>query len=214
MTLELNAINRRKSYGLVLLLIDDENEEIESYDQLMYIGQHSCRFKINRYLLYSKRSKNISNNYSVILHLFDKSRMIYVESWHFNINFQFFPVNRLVKSILISDNSVRIFSDCIRGCHNGKCIKYSNKNKSFCQCFSGWSGIDCLIPMNCKSCSNDSICLVRAKNETICVCPMNKFGRQCLLRSLCPSNGCFNGGECVPADISVEGSYYRCICSE
>ncbi|UJR16672.1 hypothetical protein I4U23_003572 [Adineta vaga] len=214
-TLRLTAIQRRISYVIILLLVDEQNQYIESYDQFVYIGQHSCNLKVNRYLLYSIRPKNISKNYSVIVHVYDKTQLNYIQSWHFTIDFLFLPVNRLVKSIVISDTIVRISSNCTSQCYNGRCIQYTNTKQSFCRCFSGWSGIDCRIAhMNCKVCSNDSICLGSLNNQTICVCPMTKSGPRCLLTSICPSNVCLNGGQCVAADISIEGSSYRCICSE
>jgi hypothetical protein len=46
------------------------------------------------------------------------------------------------------------------------------------------------------------------------VCPIDRYGRQCLFKSECPSNACQNNGQCIPADLSIPGKNYTCICSD
>ncbi|CAF1384324.1 unnamed protein product [Adineta steineri] len=214
-TLRSTAMNRYASYALVLVLIDDDDEEeqIESYDQSVYIVKHSCSLKLNRYLLYSTRPKNTLKNYSVRLHVFEKTKMIYIGSWHFTINFLFLPVNRLVASVSIPDIKGPISGNCEKDCKNGKCVQYLNKKRSFCWCSQGWSGKYCHIRMNCESCSKDSICIGTSNNRVICVCPLTKFGPRCFLKVSCPLDACLNGGQCV-SDVSSTRSNYRCLCSE
>ncbi|CAF3694043.1 unnamed protein product [Adineta steineri] len=214
-TLRSTAMNRYASYALVLMIIDDDDEEeqIESYDQSVYIAKHSCSLKVNRYLLYSTRPKNTLKNYSVRLHVFEKTKMIYIGSWHFTINFLFLPVNRLVASVSIPNINGPISANCEKDCKNGKCVQYLNKKSSFCWCSPGWSGKYCHIRINCESCSKDSICIGTSNNRAICVCPLTKFGPRCFLKVSCPLDACLNGGQCV-SDVSSTRSNYRCLCSE
>jgi hypothetical protein len=93
-------------------------------------------------------------------------------------------------------------------------VKYVNKDKYFCRCFPEWSGIQCNIRINCQACSSDSTCIGSTNNRSICVCPIDRFGSQCQLTSTCPINACQNNGQCVPADVSIPGNNYTCICSD
>ncbi len=51
-------------FTFVYFLINDQGE-IESYDQFRYISAIFCRMKVNRYLLYGSRPKNLNRSYSV-----------------------------------------------------------------------------------------------------------------------------------------------------
>lgn len=48
-------------------------------------------------------------------------------------------------------------------------------------------------------------------NRSICLCPPNKSGRRCFIQSICQSNPCKNGGQCVPEDDRVSMSTFTCI---
>ncbi|CAF2667080.1 unnamed protein product [Rotaria sp. Silwood2] len=216
LTLQLTAVDKLATYAIVIMLIDDDDEhqEINAYDQFIYIVKQSCSIKFNRYLLFSTRPKNFSKSYAVRIDAFKKNEMKYVGSWHFSIDFLFLPVNRLAVTLEILNQPIQTLSNCTNTCKNGECIKYLNKEKYFCRCHSGWSGIQCNIPMNCHSCLSSSICIGSSKNQSICVCPLERFGPRCLLQSTCPINACQNNGQCVPADVSIPGSDYTCICSD
>jgi hypothetical protein len=141
--------------------------------------------------------------------------MTYRGSWHLSIPFLFLPVNRLTALLVIPYHSIPISSQsCSMTCNNGECMKYINKEKYFCRCFSGWSGVECDIPINCQSCSSDSICIGSVNNRSICICPLTKFGPRCFLSSSCTINACQNNGQCIPADLSIPGSDYTCICPD
>jgi hypothetical protein len=200
-------------YTIVIMLIDDDDErqEINSFDQFDYTPSESCGIKFNRYLLYSTRPKNLSKNFSIRIDAFEKTTTTYRGSWHLSIPFLFLPVNRVVALLVISHNLFYCSSTCN---NNGECIKYINKEKYFCRCFSGWSGMACDIRINCESCSSDSICVGSVNNRSICVCPLTKFGPRCLLTSSCAINACENNGQCIPADLSVPGNDYICICPD
>ncbi|CAM4828686.1 unnamed protein product [Rotaria magnacalcarata] len=216
LTLGLIRAEKHDVYAIVVMLIDDtdERQKIDSYDQFDYAPSRSCGIKLNRYLLYSTRPKTISKNYSVHIHIFEKHTMTYRGSWHLSVPFLFLPVNRLVTLLIIPSYPISILSDCSIKCEHGECMKYLNKDKYFCRCFSGWSGVRCNISMNCKSCSIGSICVGIVKKRPICVCPLTKFGPRCLLTSLCGINACENNGKCIPTDLSVSGNDYSCICPD
>jgi hypothetical protein len=67
LTLKLTTVDRRDVYVIVVTLIDDDDDrqEINSYDQSIYVPRTSCGKPVNIYLLYSTRPKNSSKNYSV-----------------------------------------------------------------------------------------------------------------------------------------------------
>ena len=216
LTLSLMSIEKQDIYTVVMILIDDndQRQEIHSYDSFDYAPSRSCGIKFNRYLLYPTRPKDSSKNYSIRIAVFEKRTMTYRGTWHLSIPFLFLPVNRLVIQLTIPSHSISISSKCLFVCKNGECIKYINKETYFCRCFPGWSGIECDIPINCRSCSSDSICIGSLNNHSICICPLTKFGPRCLLTSTCTANACENNGKCVSTDLSIPENDYTCICSE
>ncbi len=216
LTLQLTSNYIYATYAIVIMLIDDDDElqEINSYDQFLYVAKQSCSIKFNRYLLFSARPKNFSKNYIVRIDIFTKNELTYVGSWHLPVNFPFLPVNRLATSLKISNNLIQISSNCSTNCENGICVKYANQEKYFCRCSSGWSGIRCNILINCQECASNSLCIGSANNRSICVCPINRFGPKCLFDSTCPVNACQNNGQCLPADVTIPGSDYTCTCGD
>jgi hypothetical protein len=216
LTLQLSSIDRDATYAIIIMLIDDndQRQEIEAYDQFVYIAKDSCSIKFNRYLLFSTRPKDFSKDYSLRIDAFEKTSLTYVGSWYFPINFLFLPVNRPAISLILSNYPVSTSSSCSSICENGKCVKYLNKEKYFCQCNSEWTGVQCNIPINHQICSHNSYCMGSTNNQTICVCPSGKFGPQCLFTSVCPANACQNKGRCVAADVTIPESSYTCICPD
>ena len=83
--------------------------------------------------------------------------MTYIASWHYEVPFSFLPVNRMAIVLYVPFQQVSIVNDCPLTCHHGKCMKYINKKKYYCQCDAGWSGIRCDIPIRGSDCSSDSI---------------------------------------------------------
>lgn len=215
-TLRLTSNDRHTIYAVVTMLIDetDERQHIHAYDQFMYIAKYSCSTKLNRYFLYSSRSKNISQNYSLRIDIFEKNKITYVGSWYFPIPFLFLPVNRLSIALNLSNHIIQHSSNYSNKCINGNYVKYVNKDNYFCRCQSKWSGKKCNMPINCETCSSESVCIGSSYNRSICVCPIDRYGRQCLFKSKCPNNACQNNGQCVPADIGIPGNNHTCICSD
>ena len=216
LTLRLTSNERYAVYAIVVMLVDktDQWHLIHAYDQFVYIAQHSCSMKLNRYLLFSSRPKDISRNYSVRIDAFEKNAMAYVGSWHFHVTFLFLPVNRLSIALSLSNHHLQQSSQCFPSCVHGECIKYVNKPSYFCRCFAKWSGVQCDIPVECQSCSSSSICIGSANNQPICVCPIDNYSRNCLLTSTCPGDACQNNGQCIPPDLTIPGSVHTCICPD
>ncbi|CAF1449187.1 unnamed protein product [Adineta steineri] len=181
------------SFQLVIMLIDDQETIYPYHEQITYVPKRDCQKKFHIYLLYPHRPKNLSDNYSVRIDIFNKDSLTYWASWHLSIPFQFLPVNRIATQLFIPPTTQQQFeSSCKLSCgQHGRCIKYINKNSSyFCQCDQGYSGRQCNIQHSC-SCSSDSICLT----SSICLCSMKRFGRNChLTRPVCQSlnNSCEN----------------------
>ncbi|CAF4978062.1 unnamed protein product, partial [Rotaria sp. Silwood1] len=213
LTLGLIRADRHDVYIIIIMLID-QYEIIHSYDQFEYVASQNCGIKLNRYLLYLTRPKNLSNNYFIRIDAFEKHLITYRGSWYLSIPFIFLPVNRISALLYIPYQRVDILSNCLIICQNGECIKYINKENVFCRCFSGWSGNKCNIKINCQSCSSDSICIGTVNNRSICICPLMKYGPRCILTSLCPEKACLNNGKCIPADITISNNHYSCICSD
>jgi len=222
LTLKLSSTNRYATYDIISMLIADETEQqqqqqqdIEAYDQFTYITKETCTIKLNRYLLFSTRPKNNTQNYSIHIDVYEKNALTYVGSWHFPIAFSFLPVNRLSISINLTNHILQYASSiCPLTCYHGQCVKYINKNYGFCQCSTNWTGVQCNIPVDCHLCSSDSLCLGSSEHRPICICSLNKFGRRCHLTSTCPSDACQNRGQCVPVDKTIPEKNYTCLCSD
>ena len=216
LTLRLPSGDRHATYAVVSMLMDnsDERQQIVAYDQFIYIAKESCSVKLNRYLLFPSRPKNISRNYSLRIDVFERNTMTYVGSWHFPIAFLFLPVNRLGIALNLLNHLLQYSANCSNKCINGKCVKYINRATYFCRCSPKWSGIQCNIPINCQTCASQSTCIGSSNNRSICLCPMDRYGRQCSLTSSCALNTCQNNGQCVPADVTIPGSSHTCICPD
>ncbi|UJR24163.1 hypothetical protein I4U23_027129 [Adineta vaga] len=217
LTILFSSIDHDIIYSLIIILFEDDNNEerIHSYHQLTYISKMHCGKSMNIYLLYLNRSKNLFQNYSIRIHAFDKSlKMKYLLTWYFQISFLFLPVNRLTIVLTLPINQMSLNNLCNIQCFNGICIKYYNVEKYFCRCYSGWSGAQCQIPIDCYMCASNSICIGSIENRSICVCPDGKFGTYCRLKLKCPEKFCENNGHCVVIDHRRINDSYVCFCSE
>jgi hypothetical protein len=214
LTLRLLPVSRRSLYAFVVMLID-ENGQINSYEQFIFLTVWGCSKKFNFYLLYSTRPKDMSKNYSIHIDVFDKYTLTYHASWHLPIPFIFLPVNQIAANLIIPFQSAQSLKTCNFTCNNGgECMKYVNVEKFFCHCHSNWTGPYCDIPIDCNDCSNDSLCTGSFNNRSICVCPENKVGPRCLISSFCPPDKCGNNGRCVLLQNDINAYRYFCICSD
>ncbi|CAF1342462.1 unnamed protein product [Adineta ricciae] len=201
-------------FQLILMLIDDEGQISPYHEQIIHLPKRDCGTKYHLNLLYPSRPKNSSANSSVRIDIFNRITLTYWASWLLPIPFPFLPVNRISKRLLIPLNPQQTEFSCSLSCENrGKCLRYVNTNSSyFCQCKSGYSGLNCQLKSNC-SCSSDSFCL----HSSICICPLYKFGPKCYLKhEICQSlrNPCENDGQCIPIDDRVALNNFICICKE
>ncbi|CAF3903979.1 unnamed protein product [Adineta steineri] len=215
-TMKVNTINRYGIHAMIITLIDDDDDrqQINSYHQFISTSTRDCDRVYNTYLTYLSRPKNTSANYSVRVDVFDKTPIRYIGSWHFTVPFSFLPNNRMAVLLSISDHPPSNIIKCSVTCHNGKCMKYVNKETGFCQCHMGWSGVGCDIPIRCSDCSSDSLCVGMIHNRSICVCAPNKGGPRCLITLSCPENYCDNNGSCLVVDDGINELGFVCVCSE
>ncbi|CAF0903897.1 unnamed protein product [Adineta steineri] len=216
LTFALATVHQPIVYAIIVTLMEDDSDrqEIHSYHQFTYESKTFCGQTVDVYLLYTTRDKNNSKNYSIRIDTFDKSSMTHLLSWHLTIPFIFLPVNRLSAFLTIPISRSFNFNHCNLQCYKGTCMKYHNEERFFCQCYSGWSGAQCHIPIDCSMCAPNSICIGSIQNRLICVCPQNRFGSFCRLELMCPVGFCKNNGRCVVLDERMIDERYVCFCSE
>ncbi|CAF3838083.1 unnamed protein product [Adineta steineri] len=205
LTLTVLATTQEKIYGILIKLITEDNdrEEINSYEQIIYISKSGCRQIFNMYLLYSTRPKDPSKNYSIHIDAYDKTSLQYLSSWYFKIPFQFLPVNRLALELTLRSNEIVSGNCCSFTCQQGTCMKYNNEDKCFCRCQPGWFGTRCDIFIYSNDCSADSIYVGNVRNRSICICPLERFGLRCLLKHSCPLNYCHHNGNSMGPDVKT-----------
>mgnify|MGYP001118537749 CR=1 FL=1 len=168
-------------------LIDTNEHQIESYDQILYIPSRDCSVKYNFNLLYSKRPKEKSQNYSIRIDAYDKYELTDHISWHIDIPLLFLPVNRISTLLEMPAR---------------KSVIHSTNEYS-------------LSHMTCD-CAAGSRCVGKTTtNRSICICPLEKFGRRCFLtRSSCGRKPCQHGGICVPTDDRILETNLTCLCPD
>ncbi|CAF1353927.1 unnamed protein product, partial [Rotaria sordida] len=202
-------------FQFFIMLVDEENI-IQSYEQITYSPIRDCNIKYNIYLLFKDRPKNQSKTYNVRIDAYIMNNLTYHGSWYLSIPFPFLPVNRLASIVTIPLRAQQIQNDCdenICGKH-GRCIYYFSSNNFFCQCDTNWKGRWCHLKRHsddkCR-CSPNSLCI----EPGICLCPLNRFGSRCYLtRSSCKLNSCSNRGFCLSDDQRISESNFTCICNE
>lgn len=101
-------------------------------------------------------------------------------------------------------------------CVAGSCFQYfeGSKAKYYCNCFYGFSGINCTVgaldPCFVNPCLNNGICRISSLNsaQVQCTCPSDFTGKYCEEKiNPCYSNTCQNGGTCI-----ANGIEYKCEC--
>ncbi|CAF1517044.1 unnamed protein product [Adineta ricciae] len=218
--------NQQIPFEIIIYLIENNYQRIiHSSQQFVFLFMRDCELEtFNNYLLYAKRSKNHTENYSIHIDIYEKSSSIYRGSFFFPIINSFLPVHRLNLALYIPLSPDKIqYCSQKHQCLHGKCIKYLNFDQdiNFCQCDPGWSGQYCTIQylINC-TCSLNTECLgIDARNRSICLCPLDKSGPRCLIRNrICEKNDnstCHNHGLCIPSDLYKKTTNpFQCICSK
>ncbi|CAF0920155.1 unnamed protein product [Adineta ricciae] len=196
----------------ILLIEDDEQEIIHSYEYLTYSPTLDCNMKYNLNLLYKIRPKNRTKNYHIRIDAYNRTDLTYYSSWIFPVKFLFLPVYRLSVQLTIpSEATINLCEETFSCGKHGICTKYENTNEKYCHCYSEWFGRDCSIHKKCN-CSSDSLCIGYVHNESICICPLNKFGPRCFLRNICDqSNTCPNNGLCIADDERISEKSFQCL---
>jgi hypothetical protein len=137
LTLQLRAEADWKTTFALSMTLVDEQQNIQSYDQIQYLAVRDCTTKFNIHLLYSTQPKNISKNYSVHIDAYDKNKLIYRSSWIYPIRFPFLTVYRRSDRLTIP---VKTSESCNLACTHGQCIRFLNKNEYSNRCDPGWKG--------------------------------------------------------------------------
>ena len=221
LTLQLSTSShsRRTIFSIVVTLIDNSAKRIiHSYEQFTFVYINDCSRKFNIYLLYMNRSKNLTDDYSVHIDVYEKSSLSYRASFLLPIHNSFLPVHRVATELHVPD-AYQTAGNCENHpCYFGQCTRYFNDlSKSFCRCDLGWTGKSCTIPYH-QSCSPNSLQIgVTAYNRPMCICRIQEWGPRCLITdSICGKNSnttCDNGGQCVPyKDYFLASKNYICIC--
>ncbi len=175
---------------VVLLVRQSITPTIVSHEQFVYTPQRHClpRYKIQ--LLYPIDDSSSSFiNHSVHIHVFIAQTLDHRISWQFPVSFEFLPVRRIAKWLLIPDTSI-IFGSPPTTINN----------------------------TNCTSCSATALCLgydIDLSRE-ICVCSLNRTGSRCLIPfNPCTNNSCNGHGKCIPIDIrhSIK-EQFMCLCDD
>lgn len=197
LTIQIRAMSDWLTFFTFVIILYDNERNIQSHDYIDYLYQRDCSTKFNIYLLYSQRPKNLSKTYFIEINLYNKIRLNYRSSWLYPIQFLFLPVQRLSILLKIPIEDMRSIEKCFPSCIHGQCFKYINwEYLTYCQCNSGWSGIQCNIKYICN-CSSNSLCI----DKSICLCPLNRYGTKCYLHpNSCEENICLNDGQCIPSD--------------
>jgi hypothetical protein len=219
LTLSIFADDWSTTYILLVMLLtnDKDQQEIHSYEQITHSSQYDCPIKYNIYLLYASRPKEISNNYTVRIDVFTRTRssVDYHASWKLPISFVFLPVNRMATQLQIPREKSEAIDNCPLDCDKGhKCMRYVKTKELFCLCQPVWWGARCQISINCTDCSNDSLCIGSTNHRSICICPLNRYGPRCRLSIVCTTDSCKNQGTCVPVNDDKSGNNFQCICTE
>ncbi|CAF1534783.1 unnamed protein product [Adineta ricciae] len=218
-TIETSLDSRQIQFEIILLLIDDSYERIiHSYEQMSYLFVRNCQQQYHHYLFYSTRQNNQTKNYAIHIDIYEKNSFIYRGSLLYPIINSILPIYRLEFLINIPPNNFQIEYCSKHQCIHGKCVKYINTRSDFCQCYSGWSGKYCNIPLNINcNCSSDSKCVgIDFSSQSICICQAHKFGPRCFLTNRICEKKCQNHGQCIPNDPHgiVLNTKYICICPE
>ncbi|CAF2108027.1 unnamed protein product [Rotaria magnacalcarata] len=199
-------------YQLVVFLLENDRD-IHSWTELTYIPSHDCRFKFNIYLLYKKRPKHETRNYSIRINAFNGHDLSDHVSWRLVPQFQFLPVLRISTYLFIpNQRSAYGSKTCSLGCGpHGQCTRYVNQDHvMFCQCDGGWIGDRCDIKYLCD-CAPKSRCVGWDNGRSICICPLKKFGPRCYIsHTSCQNDTCQHDGICIP---TVHRGYL-CICTD
>ncbi|CAF1516414.1 unnamed protein product [Adineta ricciae] len=205
LTIRLRQEILNKSHVIDLLVrLVDQTGFVHSYQQIRYIPIILCNTKYNLHLLYHHRLKDMKNNYSIYIDVYNQINLAYLTSWIYELKFPFLPVNRMSVQLKIP-----VQHDCRVVCSDKYHPLLTNPHHiQTCQCRKAISSYRC-------DCSSDSICIGSKQNRSICLCPSNKVGPRCYINSVCQmENQCLNGGICLPFNSQESLKNFKCICRD
>lgn len=182
------SFSRLSIFKIIVLLVR-QNTTIVSHDQFFYVPQVQCLTKYFVQLLYPiNESWSSTIKYSVHVHSFTSRTFKHRGSWQWDVPFNFLPVFRMVKRILMFNTGIPIQSSLTTAYHR-----------------------------HCNSCSNSSLCIGYDTNlgRDICICHLNRTGHRCLIPfNPCSETSCNKHGICLPIDERFDQEMqYRCVCN-
>lgn len=197
-------------YHLVFLLLDQHHRVI-TVESIVHMPSKQSTMKHLIYLLYPRHSVHGLNDNMVIQIEAYPITFTGVQSasfvWYYRVPFPFLPVNLLAVKLDLESKQLNKALCLQLGCIHGLCTSYVNiRNKHFCACHHGWTGLTCserLIIDPCIQLKCDpsySKCVAHG-DRAICLCSLGRIGHNCRV----PYNGCNgvlceNGGHCVSLD--------------
>ncbi|CAF1117126.1 unnamed protein product [Didymodactylos carnosus] len=181
------SFDRLSIFKIVALLVR-QNSIILSHDQFFYVPQVQCLPKYFLNLLYPiNESWSSSFNHSVHVHSFNARTLQHLASWQFDVSFDFLPVIRIVKRLLIADTGMK---------DELAFPTVDNRSYNLCSISAIYLGYDIDL------------------GRDICVCPLNCIGRRCLISfDQCNNDSCYGHGQCIPIDERFDvGKQFICLC--
>lgn len=172
-----SSFNFRRSTFKIAILLLRSNREIVSHEQLVYVPQRQCLPKFWIPLVYSiNTTESHRGNHSIRIIVLSAENLQYHTSWQFPILFDFLPVYRIVKKLIISETPSIDNEQYLTTQHCFRCSK-----KSTCLGFD-----------------------INLQRE-ICICPTNRTGRRCLIEfDPCTNETCNGHGKCIPINMRLQ----------
>ncbi|CAF3864961.1 unnamed protein product [Rotaria magnacalcarata] len=175
---------------VVLVTRHSDTNEILSHEQFIYAPRQFCLPRYVTQLLYPINDSFSSfYNHSIYVHAFVAQTLEHHMSWQFPLSFEFLPVRRIVKRLVLPENPIKSLTIPTR-----------------------------INDTSCMSCSNTSVCL-GYDNDTgraICACPLHTIGHRCLIQfNSCREDSCNGHGKCTSTDIRYDANQqFVCSCDE
>ena len=184
--------NSQSIFKFVVLLVRNGTKiSVLSHEQFIYIVQLQCLPRYIIHLLYPIDDKSLlSVNHSVEIHMFDAQTLKHWFSWQFDVPFNFLPVNRMSKHLVLPDPTLL-----------PKSLETTiNKNSS-------------------NTCSEVALYLGHDidRDRDICICPLNRIGSRCFIPlDQCTNKSCNGHGKCMHYDERIIRYTHKvfCICDK
>ncbi|CAF1342498.1 unnamed protein product [Adineta ricciae] len=172
---------------VVLLVRDHLTLSIISHEEFIYTPQQHCSPRYMLELLYPIDDLPlVFFNHTIHIHAFIANTLRHVAFWNFPIFFEFLPVRRLAKELVVMNISTTLsttitYSNCTSCSSDSLCLGYG-----------------------------------RDLQRDICVCPLDRTGRRCLIVfNPCAKTNCSGHGRCVPLDVRYDvRKQFMCLCDE